>query len=240
MVRRLGFDPKTQVQDPMFATLGNTGAAFVLMMLVAALEEAKAGDRILLASYGNGADAFMLRVTENIDRLRNTRKGMKAHLQSRKTIDDYQTYARWRGLIEVAPAVRRPRLEAPSIAALWRERDQNLRLYGVKCRKCGYSQYPVQRVCARCHAKDDFEPVRFADKRGEVFTYAMDYLGPTPDPPLVIAIVNFEGGGRMLTQMTDRDLNNLRIGMPVEMSFRKLYYTEGVHHYYWKCMPPRS
>lgn len=238
MVRKLGFNA-AQVQDPMFATVGNTGAAFALMMLVAALEEAKAGDRILLANYGNGADAFILRVTEEIDKIRN-RRGIKAQLQSKKTIDDYQVYARWRGLIEIAPPVRRPRQEVPSIAALWRERDQNIRLYGVKCKECGYSQYPVQRVCAKCHAKDNFEPVRFSDKIGEVFTYAMDYLGPTPDPPLVIAIVNFEGGGRMMTQMTDRDLKEIKIGMPVEMSFRKLFYTEGVHNYYWKCMPLRT
>jgi len=68
LTKALGFDTATQVQDPMFDRLGNTGAAFATMMLVAALEEAKPGDRILLASYGDGAEALILRVTDHIDR----------------------------------------------------------------------------------------------------------------------------------------------------------------------------
>ncbi len=31
------------------------------------------------------------------------------------------------------------------------------------------------------------------------------------EPPLVIAVVNFEGGGRILTQMTDRDPSQVKI-----------------------------
>ena len=37
----LGFDPKTQLQDPMFNSMGITGCAYSLMLLVAALEKAK-------------------------------------------------------------------------------------------------------------------------------------------------------------------------------------------------------
>ena len=39
------------------------------MVLVAALEEAKPGDRILFANYGNGADAFVLQVTDQIEKI---------------------------------------------------------------------------------------------------------------------------------------------------------------------------
>ncbi|MDY6912643.1 MAG: 3-oxoacyl-[acyl-carrier-protein] synthase III C-terminal domain-containing protein, partial [Chloroflexota bacterium] len=61
--RTLGFVPDKQVQSGMFDKLGNTGCTFVLMMLVAALEEAKPGDRILVISYGDGCDAFILKAT---------------------------------------------------------------------------------------------------------------------------------------------------------------------------------
>src|SRR2546422_5243709 len=47
MVRELGFAP-TQVQDPLFGKVGNAGAAFAPLLLAAALEGAKAGERILL------------------------------------------------------------------------------------------------------------------------------------------------------------------------------------------------
>ncbi|TET38087.1 MAG: 3-hydroxy-3-methylglutaryl CoA synthase [Dehalococcoidia bacterium] len=238
MARKIGLEPG-QVQPLLIGAVGNTGAAFALMMLVAALEEAKPGDRILLANYGDGADAFILEVTEEINKIRD-RRGMKGYMASKKILGDYQTYAAWRGFIDVAAAVRRPEMVQPSPTAVWRERDANIRFHGVKCKSCGYPQYPPQRVCTKCHAKDNFEDVRFSDKKGTVFTYAMDYLAPTPDPPLVIAIVNFEGGGRIVSMMTDRDINEVKIGMPVELTFRKLFTAKGVHNYYWKSMPLRG
>ena len=66
LARSLGFDPRTQVQDTLYATVGNSGTAAALMMLVAALEESKAGDKILFASYGDGADTFIFQVTNSV------------------------------------------------------------------------------------------------------------------------------------------------------------------------------
>jgi len=158
MARRIGLEPG-QVQPLLIGAVGNTGAAFALMMLVAALEEAKPGDKILLANYGDGADAYILEVTKQINKIRD-RRGMKGYMASKKILGDYQTYATWRGFIDVAAAVRRPEMAQPSSTAVWRERDANIRFHGVKCKSCGYQQYPPQRVCTRCHAKDDFEGVR--------------------------------------------------------------------------------
>ena len=73
-----------------------------------------------------------------------------------------------------------------------------------------------------------------------MFTYSMDYLAGTIDNPLVITVVNFEGGGRILCMMTDRELDEVQVGMPVEMSFRKLRVVNGVHNYYWKSIPVRN
>ena len=73
---KLGFDPGTQLQDPFTGLLGNTGTPYVFMMLAAALEESKPGDKILLANYGNGADAFLFEATEDIESL-DFRKTLK-------------------------------------------------------------------------------------------------------------------------------------------------------------------
>ncbi len=239
MVRKLGFDLETQVQEPLFSTVGNTGAAFAPMMLAAALEKAKAGDRILLANYGNGADAFLFRVTEEIEAIRNSR-GVGSYVESKRILPDYETYAVWRGLIDKAPPTRRPPIRTPSPSAMHREESKNLRFHGIKCKRCGYPQYPPQRVCTRCHAKDEFEDYRFSDKKAKVFTYALDRLGPTLDPPLVVSVIDFDGGGRMFSIMTDRDVDKVEIGMPLEMTFRKFHSSEGIHNYYWKCMPVRA
>jgi len=99
LARRLGFEAQTQLQDNLFSTVGNTGAAYVLMMLVAALEEAKGSDKILLANYGDGADAFVLTVTDGIEKLAE-RRGIKHHLLSKLPLPNYDKYLRYRGLLQ--------------------------------------------------------------------------------------------------------------------------------------------
>lgn len=44
----------------------------------------------------------------------------------------------------------------------------------------------------------------------------------------------------MLTMMTDREINEVEIGMELGMTFRKLFSYDGVHNYFWKSMPPRG
>ncbi|MGH7820186.1 MAG: 3-hydroxy-3-methylglutaryl CoA synthase, partial [Candidatus Binatia bacterium] len=80
--RELGFESKAQVQDPLFGAVGNAGAAMTPLLLVAALEQARAGERILVAGYGDGADAFIFEVGPAIDGLRD-RRGVKWHLERR-------------------------------------------------------------------------------------------------------------------------------------------------------------
>ncbi|MFH1350255.1 MAG: 3-oxoacyl-[acyl-carrier-protein] synthase III C-terminal domain-containing protein [Pseudomonadota bacterium] len=56
--KRLGFD-NNQLQDPMLSKVGYTGAAHPLLMLAAAIEEAKRDDQILLVAYGDGCQGFL-------------------------------------------------------------------------------------------------------------------------------------------------------------------------------------
>lgn len=237
VARNLGFDVKSQVQDPLYDTVGNTGTASPLMSLVAALEEAKAGDRILLVSYGDGCDVFSLKVTEEIENIRN-RRGIKGHLAPKGMISSYQKYMSWRGLTELQPPPR-PIPTRPSAAALWRDTKGGLALYGVKCKHCGFIQYPAQRVCINCQTKDEFEDYRFAEKVGKVFTFSHDNLAASVDPPTTIAAVDLVEGGRLMVDMTDRNLEEVNVGMSVEMTFRKLDTTGGIHNYWWKCRPIR-
>ena len=234
---KLGFNDE-QIQDSYFGQLGNTGAAFALMLLIACLENAEANQNIFLANYGDGADLFSFKTNAGIKRIRNG-LGMKGHLESRLNIANYETYTRWRD-IWTSEGAKRPTERMPSPSALWREKDANIRLYGAKCKSCGYLQYPPQRICTKCSTLDQFENVRLSDKPATVFTYSMDYLAGTVDVPLVITVINFDDGGRMLTMMTDRELEEVHINMPVQMSFRKLRSAGGIHNYYWKTIPKRK
>ncbi len=237
LAKKLGFDP-SQVQDPFFRHIGNTGTPATLIMLAAALEEAKPGDRILFANYGDGCDAFILRVTEEIDR-RRTKPTMKERLEGKKSID-YGTYLSWRGLVPFEASSLPERAE-PSLAARWRERRVVSALYGVKCQKCGTPQIhsigQTVRICVACQSKDMFEEYKFSDKKGRLFTYAVDHLQPTKNPPGLNGVIDFDGGGRLICELTDYDLDQIRIGMPVEMTFRRMAQSQGVINYFWKAKP---
>ena len=238
LARKLGFSTE-QVQDPLFGRLGNTGAAFPLMLLTQALADAGPEQLIMLVSYGDGSDVLGFRTASAPSSAGDYQYGPEAQLEAQRVLENYETYARWREVWTTDDAARRPAPASPSVTALWREEDKNLRFHGDKCNSCGYIQYPPQRVCVNCQARDDSSPVPLSERPGTVFTYSMDYIAGTVDTPLVIAVVDFEGGGRVLCMMTDREVDEVSVGMPVEMSFRKLRVVNGIHNYYWKAVPRR-
>ena len=237
LARRLKFE-KSQVQDPLYNDIGNTGSASVFLMLAAVLEKARPGDRILFVGYGDGADAFVLRVTDEINKFQ--KRPIISHQMAGKIAVSYGQYLTWRGLIPVEASTL-PERSPISLQSRWRERKTIYALYGVKCKKCGAPQVSqigqTPRVCVNCQAKDQFEPYKFSDKKAILFTYSVDQLMPTLNPPGVSCVIDFEGGGRLICEMTDCDVNKLKVGMPLEMTFRKMYYSRGIHNYFWKAKP---
>jgi uncharacterized OB-fold protein len=78
-----------------------------------------------------------------------------------------------------------------------------------------------------------------ADVPGTVVTYTVDRLAYSPSPPVVFAVVDFDGGGRLPVELTDVDPDAVAIGMEVEMVFRRLGTADGIHNYFWKARPLR-
>ncbi len=232
----MGLDPKIQIQPPLLDSMGNTGTALAPMILVSALEEARPGDRILFATYGDGADAFLFKVTEQIEKVRD-RRGIKRHLASKMLLPNYGKYAEMRGLMEGEEG-RRPARRS-SLPVIWRERQHLFPLYGQKCRSCGNIQYPKQRICIYCQAKDNFELIRLSDKTGKVFTFSMDQRAMEIVLPKVFTVVNLDGGGRFYSVMTDRDTSKVTVDMPVEMTFRIQLEGSGLYNYFWRVRPIR-
>ena len=237
LARRLGFEPE-QVQDSLFGRMGNTGAAFPLMLLARALEDGTPDQLVLTVSYGDGSDVLGFKTTSYISEVGHG-MGISGYLDSGQILDSYETYAKWRDVWLTDSSSRRPQAQSPSVTAMWRETEQNIRFHGATCNQCGYIQYPAQRICVECQTMDDSTPIRLSDQAGTVFTYSLDYLAGTVDTPLAIAVVDFKPGGRTLCMMTDREVDEIHIGMEVEMSFRKLRVVNGIHNYYWKAVPKR-
>lgn len=234
LAKRLGFDAASQVQDPLFNDIGNTGTAALPLMIVAALEEANPGDLILVANYGDGADGFILKVTENI-RGYKKENGIRKLIR-RKIPIGYERYMNWKGMVPLHE-ISRPPSPPHSITCLWRESRAVMSLYGSRCLRCGTPQYPAQRICVDCQAKDQIEGYRFSDKKGRISTYTVDHLTTNQESPALVGVVDFEGGGRIMCEVTECEPDQIRVGMPVEMCFRKIGLHGTVQNYFWKARP---
>ena len=55
-----------------------------------------------------------------------------------------------------------------------------------------------------------------------------------------VAVVDFDGGGRVPIELTDVDEAEVQIGGRVEMSFRRLGSSDGIVNYFWKGRPVRD
>lgn len=231
---KVGLDMESQVEDPMLSKIGNTGTPHPLMVLASALQKAKPGDNLLMAGYGDGADTMLLKATDAVKAAAN-RRGVDYYLDSGSQMESYEKYLTFRQLVDRgAQASFRG---VSSATMMWRDRKWVLGLFGGKCNKCGLTTFPRQRICYKCRSKDDFELVRLSDKTGKVFTYSLDTLAGGMDPPIVQTLIELDDGTRMYCAMTDRDPEKVEIGMPVEMTFRKLHEGAGFNNYFWKCKP---
>lgn len=224
---------REQLQDPLFGQLGNAGCAFAPLLLAAALEEVRPGERLLLGAYGDGAEALALRTTAALEKL-GPRRGVSWHVARRRPVRSYDRYLRARGLD--AREYEPPRDAGLSATIHFRERDEDVAFTGQRCRSCGGVQFPIQRVCERCFAKDDFAPERLAEKTGRVVTYTFDYFFPTPEPPTIVTITDFDGA-RVHLQLVDVRPEDVRLGLAVEPVFRRIHEVGGRPNYYWKGVP---
>ncbi len=230
LAKRLGFNSETQLASNFFSSIGDTGTAQVFLSLVGALAKAQPGDKIIVAAYGDGAEALLLTVTENIHKIEGCRT-LEAHLKRRRSLTSYTKYLQFRDI--TGESSYDP---FSSLPLLWREEKQNLQLYGARCKNCGGIHFPRRRICDKCGAKEQMEDFKMS-RRGRVYTYTNDYVYLNPDPPETLAAIDLEGGGRFFGQVTDVNPGDMRIGMEVELSFRKLHDGQSLPNYFWKAKP---
>lgn len=100
--KKLGVTPeqlKTGLLTPM---VGNTYSGASMLGLSAVLDIAKAGEKILVTSYGSGAgsDSFAITVTDRIEEVRNKAPLTADYINKKKYID-YSTYVKYRKKLKV-------------------------------------------------------------------------------------------------------------------------------------------
>jgi len=239
IAKAAGIEEKA-ICDPLHANLGDTGTAQPLMLLVSVLEKAKAGEKILLVGFGQGADALLLEVTPAIGTLPQ-RLGVTGHLARRKEEANYGRYLAFNDLIELERGMRSETDKGTPLSSLWRNRETVTSFTGGKCSKCGTLQFPRSDICVNpnCNAVGTQDPYPFADQRARIKSYTADRLTYSPDPPACYGMVEFEEGGRVMIDFTDIDAEALKVGQPMQMMFRikDIDQSRGFRRYYWKAAP---
>lgn len=232
-----GVKPES-VTDDMTAVMGNAGAAHGAIMLADVLDRAKPNDIVALLLLADGATAMLFRVTDKIAKARPKATVRDQLAQGRPEPLAYATFLTWRNMLTREPP-RRPDPDRPAAPPSLRSEPWKFGFMGSRCDSCGTRHLPPARVCVHCHAVDKMTLERLADLTATVASFTIDRLAFSPSPPVVAAVVDFDGGGRFLCEITDVDPNKVAIGDRVEMTFRRLYTAEGVHNYFWKARPVR-
>jgi hydroxymethylglutaryl-CoA synthase len=222
---------KEAVADDLTASVGNAGAAHAGLMFADVLDRARADDLVAVVSLADGADASVWRVTAAPRRP----AGVAAQLGGGGRVT-YPTFLSWRGFLKREPP-RRPDPQAPEAPPARRAEAWKFAFTGSRCQACGARHLPPQRVCVKCHAVDRMAAERMADVPATIATFTVDRLAFSPSPPMVVAVLDFEGGGRFQSEMTDVDPKAVKIGDRVTMTFRRLLTAGGVHNYFWKAKP---
>lgn len=242
LAARMGL-PDDKVAAPLYEELGDTGAAHPLVLLVRLLEEARPGDLLVVAGFGQGADALCFRATEAIRRTPNVR-GIAGSLRDRRVTSRYTRFLKFRELIDADAGIKADAPTKTALSVLWRKREMILGLVGGRCERCGVPQFPGGRICVNpsCGAVDAQTPYPFQDRLATVKTFTADMLGASANPPNLYGLIQFDGGGRMMAAFTDCSLNEVRAGSRMRMAFRKRYEDRerGFHGYFWKAIPVRE
>jgi 3-hydroxy-3-methylglutaryl CoA synthase len=239
LAKAVGIDP-AKTRDNLAATVGDTGAAHPLLMLVAALEDAKPGDKILVAQFGQGCDALIFEATKAITELPK-RIGVKGSLARRKEETNYMKFLGFNGLIELEKGMRAEVDKRTALTVLYRKNDMLLGLVGGKCRVCGTAQYPKSRICVNpnCKAVDSQDDYGFSEQQGTILSWSADFLTYSQDPPNHYGMITFADGGRLMTDITDVEQGQIDSGTKVRMAFRVKDRDEkrGFVRYFWKAVP---
>lgn len=242
LAKTLGVRPEA-VRDTLAAQLGEAGAAHGPLLLAHALEQARPGEIILVAQFGQGAEALVFRAGDGVGNGAPAR-GVTGALADRQEETNYLKFLVFNDLVEWDRGMRAEKDNKTALTTLYRNRDQILGLVGGRCRETGVVQFPRTRISVAPNnpAVDTQEPCRFAERRAQVLTYSADYLTFSMSPPNHYGMIVFEGGGRIMLDITDVAPGEVETGLPVKMVFRIKDRDEkrGFVRYFWKAAPDRA
>ncbi|KPJ49922.1 transcriptional regulator [candidate division TA06 bacterium DG_26] len=121
----------------------------------------------------------------------------------------------------------------------WREIPQRYRLEASKCKQCGVISFPPRAVCPECKSRD-FDLHKLSET-GKIVTYSVIHVPPrefSGHTPYTVAIIELADGVRLTAQVADASPDEVAIGKPVRLVFRRLFDEgkSGIRCYGYKCV----
>ena len=240
IAKALGFGG--DIVDGLSDGCGYCGAAHAPLMLVHALEQAKAGERLLVISFGQGVDALIFETTKHIKGAGGDR-GLGGALAHGIETDSYLRMLSFADGIDIDWGMRSEKSAKTALTEQYRSRGQIESFNAGKCGDCGKIQFPQLQYCANCHAPAaKFEAVSLRDAPAKVMNQTADWLSYYPSPPLRVGFVQFENGARLQMEFVDVGADGIDIGTPLKMVFRikERDRQRGYSRYFWKAVPDIS
>lgn len=238
VAKKLGINGEA-VTDNLLQSVGITGAAHVMLLLAHRLEQAAPGDLVLVAGFGQGCDVLLFKVTEAISTPR-LGKGVSGHLSNGRPETNYNKYQSFNNLLEKELGKRSEVNKQGYLSAMYRARGLTNSFLGGKCSACNTVQMPKHKYCVNpdCGAFDTQEDHPMAGAMGQVATWTADTLTFDYNPPAYFGMVTFEGGGRIMMDMSEVDAETFDTGAKVSVHFRLKQIDDqaGFRKYFWKAI----
>ena len=126
----------------------------------------------------------------------------------------------------------------------WRRFKSRYQLIGTICKNCNSKFYPPRNVCPTCRRDGKIEEVMFKNT-GKIVSYTIIHTGPTgfeKQTPYPVAIIELNNGPKITAQIVDCESDELKIGLSVKSTFRKIYEDgkDGIIHYGLKFKPVKN
>jgi 3-hydroxy-3-methylglutaryl CoA synthase len=236
VAKALKLAPESLIPD-LQAQVGDTGTAQPLLLLIGALERARAGEVIVVASFAQGCEVVAFEMLERP--AVPGRRGLAGSLAERIEETAYLKLLSNDGHLQLDWGMRAETDHKTALTQVYRSADQIFGFVGGQCRACGAVQFPRLPTCVNCGAADSQEPRPLLGEPAQVATYTADWLQYSPSPPLYMGLVQFAAGARLLMEIVDVGPQGLDVGTPLEMTFRikERDRLRGWDRYFWKATP---
>jgi len=219
---------------------GYAGAAHAPLMLAAALEQAKVGDKLVVVGFGQGVDVLVLEAA----RIRQAKgqRGVSGALADGQTTDSYLRMLSFYDGIDLEWGMRAERSSKTALSEQHRSAGQNAGFVAATCGACGTVQFPRLEYCVNPYCRQpagQFGDMPLVDAPATLLTHTSDWLSYHPAPPLHVGFVQFDNGARLIMEVVDVGPEGIEPGAPLRMVFRikERDRPRGYNRYFWKSTP---